>query len=94
MRAEHGDRAGGNLRKVLDEAGPLGTQALDHMTVMDNFVPDVDRHAELLQRLLDDVDGPDHAGAEPARLGKDHTQGDGLSRTTSCKKSSISLADR
>ena len=46
---------------------PFGLQAVDHIAVVDDLVADIDRRAVQRQRPLDDLDGPDHAGAEPAR---------------------------
>jgi len=43
-------------------------------------VPDIYGRAKLRERLLDDIDGPDHAGAETARLGEHHAHGSELSR--------------
>jgi len=80
VRAENGDRSGGHFRKVLDETCALCAQALDDVAVVNDFVSDVNGRAKLRERLLDDVDGPDHAGAETARLGEHHAHGRGLSR--------------
>ena len=75
VRTENGDRPGGHFRQVLDETRALRAQGLDDMAVVHDFMPDIDRRAKLCQRLLDDVDGPDYAGAEPARLRKHHMHG-------------------
>ena len=40
------------------------------MGVVNDLVPHEDRRAPLGQRLLDDLDGPVHAGAETARRGQ------------------------
>jgi hypothetical protein len=82
MRAENGDRAGGYFREVLDETCTFCAQALDDMAVVNDFVPDVYGRAKLRERLLDDVDGSDHAGAETARLGEHHAHGSGLFRVS------------
>jgi hypothetical protein len=79
VRAENGDRSGGHFRKVFDEARTLGAQAFDDMAVVNDFVTDVYGRAEFRERLLDDIDGPDHAGAETARLGEHHAHGSDLS---------------
>ena len=75
VRTENGDRPGGHFRQVLDETRALRAQGLDDMAVVHDFMPDIDRRAKLCQRLLDDVNGPDDAGAEPARLRKHHLHG-------------------
>jgi len=80
MRAENGDRSGGHFRKVLDETCALCAQALHDVAVVNDFVSDVNGRAKLRERLLDDVDGPDHAGAETSRLGENHAHGSGLFR--------------
>jgi hypothetical protein len=80
VRAENRDRSAGHFRKVLDETRALCAQALDDMAVVNDFVPDVYGRAKLRERPLDNVDGPDHAGAETARLGEHHAHGSALSR--------------
>jgi hypothetical protein len=82
MRAENGDRTDGHFREMLDEPCAFRAQALDDMAVVNDFVPHVDGRAKLRQRLLDDVDGADHAGAETARLGEHHAHGSELSRAS------------
>ena len=47
--------------------GAHGFEPLHHVAVVDNFVPDIDRRAPLADRLLNDLDGPVHAGAEAPR---------------------------
>ena len=42
------------------------------MLIMHDFVTNIDRRPVLLERTLDDLDRPDHAGTETARLGKNH----------------------
>ena len=53
--------------ELLDEHRALGLQALDHVAVVHDLVADVDRRAVALERLLDRIDRPHHAGAEAAR---------------------------
>ncbi len=48
---------------------PLARKRLDHMPVVHDLVPHIDRGAEFLERPLDDLDRPLDAGAEAARLG-------------------------
>ena len=66
--AEHRHRAVGNFIQLLDEDGALALELLDHMAVVDDLVADIDGRAEFLERPLDDLDRPDDAGAEAARL--------------------------
>ncbi len=46
----------------------MALQALDHVFVVHDLVPDIDRRAVLLQRALDDLDGTHDARAKAARL--------------------------
>ena len=80
MRAENGNRSGRDFRKVLDETRAFCTEALDDMTVVNDFVTDVHRRAKLRKRLLDDVDSPNDAGAESAGLGEHHAHSSDLAR--------------
>ena len=75
MRAEDRHRPVGNFGDVLDEARAFGLQGFDHVFVMDDLMPHIDRRAVFLQRALDDVDRPHDAGAEAARLGQHHIEG-------------------
>ena len=70
MRAEDRNRAVGNLGDVFDEPRALRLQQFDDVFVVDDLVAHIDRRAVFLQRALDDVDRPHHAGAEAARLGQ------------------------
>ena len=71
MGAEDGDAARRHLVHFLDEAHTLGAKPVDHMAVMDDFVPDVDRGAIKRQGPLDDLYRPLDAGAEASGLGQD-----------------------
>ena len=72
-----------DLVELFDEPRTFGAQALDHVPVVDDLVADVDRRAVLLERPLDDLDGPDDPGAKAAGLREDHSHGRTLSRTGS-----------
>ena len=72
VRAEDRDRAGGHFREMLDEPRTFGAQALDDVAVVHDLVAHVDRRAEPLERVLDDVDRTDHARAKSARLREHH----------------------
>jgi len=82
MRTEDGDRPCGHFREVFDEARAFCAQALDDMAVVNDLVSNVDRGAKLRERLLDDVDGPDHAGAKAARLREHYPHRSVLFRAT------------
>ena len=62
------------LVELIDEDRPQRPQAGDHGFVMDDLVPDIDRCAVTLDRLLDHLDGPVHARAKSTGGGK--TEGD------------------
>ena len=49
------------------KTAPFGLQALHHIAVVHDLVAHIDRGAEALERLLDDLDGALDAGAEAAR---------------------------
>lgn len=74
VRAEDRRRAGWDLVERLDEHSALGTQALDDVLVVDDFVADIDGRSELLKRALDDIYGALDAGAKAARLGQNNSQ--------------------
>ncbi len=66
MGREHHRRVGivGDFGQFLDENRALGLQAVHHIAVMDDLVPDIDRGAIDGERPFHGVDGPNHAGAE------------------------------
>ena len=66
---------GGTSESFLDEHRALGLQAFDHVLVVHDLVPHIDRRAVFLQRALDDLDRAHHAGAETARLGQNDLHG-------------------
>ena len=72
MRREHHDAPRGNLVEFGDEARAFETQILDHETIMDNLMANVDGGAMQFKRSLDDIDGAVHARAKPAWLRKQH----------------------
>ena len=89
VRTENGDRTAGYFREVFDEARAFCAQAFDDMAVVNDFVSNVDGGAKLRERLLDDVNGPDHAGAKAARLREHHLHRSVLSRATTKMVDSI-----
>ena len=66
--AEHGHRMGWNLGQIVDEDRALVLQALDHVFVVHDLVPHVDRRAIFLERSLDDFDGTHDARTKSAGL--------------------------
>jgi hypothetical protein len=69
--AENGARAGRHLVQLVDEDRATGAQILNHVAIVHDFVTDIDRGAVLLQRALDNFDGPLDARAKAAGLGQD-----------------------
>ena len=65
----------GNGVQFLDEDGPHAAQPFDHVFVVHDLVPHIDRCAVLLQRQHHDLDGTVHARAETARLAQADGQG-------------------
>jgi hypothetical protein len=97
MRTEDGDRSCGYFREVFYEARAFCAQAFDDMAVVNNFMSNVDGGAKLRERLLDDVDRPDHAGTKAARLREHYPHRSVLFRATktvdSITKPCISLSN-
>jgi hypothetical protein len=60
---------------LCDESCSFGSQVLDHMLVMDYFVPHVDWCAELFEGLFDGINGTNDTGAEASGLGEDDFHG-------------------
>ena len=60
----------GHLVQFLDKSRAFSLQRLDHVAVVHDLVAHIDGPAIFLERVLDDVDRPHHAGAKPTRLGK------------------------
>jgi hypothetical protein len=70
-----------HLIQLIDEIGALGAQAFDDMTIMDDFVPNIDRGAVFIDRTLDDLDRAFDAGTKTTGLSEDNLHGsDTLSR--------------
>ncbi len=67
MGAEDRDLAFGDLVQLVDEFGTLGAQALDHVPVVHDLMPDIDRRPEFLDGPFDDFYRPLDAGAAPPR---------------------------
>ncbi len=72
VRGKHHDGALGDLVGLVDENCPRLGQGVDHVAVVHDLVPDVDRRAVFFQRTLDRLDRAVDAGAIPARLGQQH----------------------
>ena len=57
-----------NFLNAVHEDRALFLQLLDYEAVMDDFLADINRRAECLQRDANDVDRPHHPRAEASRL--------------------------
>ena len=68
MGAEYRDRQRRYFAQILDEDGALVLQAFDHVFIMDDLVPHIDRRAVFLERAFHDLDRAHDAGAEATRL--------------------------
>jgi hypothetical protein len=67
MGAENEDRARGNLRDGLNEDGATAAELLDHVSVVNDFVMNVNGRAVGFQGQFNDVDGTNHTRAKTAR---------------------------
>jgi hypothetical protein len=65
------ENADGSIRhslKALDKNNIALCEVLDYMTIVDNFVIDVDGRWKQLERALNNLHGPNHASAESSRI--------------------------
>ena len=74
MSAENDGRIVRHFIELFDKDRPLGFQAVHHITVVDDFVTDIDRCPKLIERTLDNLDCAINAGAETARCGDEQLQ--------------------
>ncbi len=65
---------GRDFMQFLNENRTLGFQPFHHITVMHDFVADIDRRTIGLQRQHDDLDRPVHARAKAARSAQPYRQ--------------------
>ena len=75
MRRKNDRGAVGHFVKLIDEHSPLRLQRVDHVTVMDNLVSDIDGRAMLFDRQFDDSDGAVDTGAKSARCSDKQVKG-------------------
>src|SRR5215471_2303578 len=73
MRAEDTHRPVRDVFDPVHEDDVPPAEILDYITIVDDFVKDVDRRLAIIQRALNNVDGPHHAGTEAARLGEHYS---------------------
>src|SRR5262249_37149390 len=70
VRAEDDGGAVGHLGELVHEHRAARAQAVDHETVVHDFVAHVDRRTERFQRALDDLDGAVDTGTKAAGIGE------------------------
>ena len=75
MRREDHRPVVGHFVELVDEHRAQLPQPVDDEAVVDDFVADIDRRAEPLERELDDLDRPVDPGAEAARGGDQDSEG-------------------
>ena len=71
---KNGGGAVGYFVQFLDKHRAHRAQPVDHMGVVDDFMPDIDRRAVLFQRPFDDGDGAHDPGAKSAGRGQNDAQ--------------------
>ena len=72
VRREHHDAACRHLIELVDKHGALGAQIVDHILVVHDFMPNVNRCAMHRERPLDDFDRAVNAGTKTTRLREDN----------------------
>ena len=60
----------GHIIQFFDKNCTQARQPIDHEAVMHNFMPDIDRCTEKLQRTLDDLNRPVNTGTETTGIGE------------------------
>ena len=85
-------RPSGTSSSSLTNTAPMPAQPVDDEAVVDDFVPDIDRRPEPLDRQLDDLDGAVDARAKAARRRDQHVErGLGQAHAARCKASLAAL---
>jgi hypothetical protein len=69
VSTEDGDGARGDLVNLVNEMRAFGTQPLDDMPIVDDFVADINRRSVFLERTLHDLDRSFDPRAESSGLG-------------------------
>ena len=75
MRGKDDGPVVGHLVELVDEHRAEIAQPVDDEAVMDDFMADIDRRSEPLERELDDLDRAVDSGAKAARCGDQHLEG-------------------
>src|SRR5690606_37719568 len=70
VRAEDHGGAVRHLVEFFHKHRAALLEVIHDKTVVDDFMPHVDRGAEILQRALHDLDGTVHTGTETTRIGE------------------------
>jgi hypothetical protein len=72
MRTENRHRAIRHLIELFDEARSLRFQTLNHVPIVHDLMPYIDRRAILLESTLYNLDRAFNARAKPTRLSQDY----------------------
>ena len=75
MGAKDSDRERRHLRQILDKDCAFVLKAFDHVFIVDDLVPHIDRRAIFLERALDDLNRTYNACAKSAGLGQIYFHG-------------------
>ena len=62
-----------NLVNRIDKNGTFALQFLNHKTIVDDLLADIDRRPKGFERDADNIDGTHHSGAEPTRFQQKQT---------------------
>src|SRR5205814_6540150 len=94
MGAENGDGTRRHLGEILDEDCAFVLQAFDHVFVVNDLVPHIDRRAIFFERTLDNLDRANDTRAKAAGLRKIHFHGTPVTKFAplSCRSPSRRLA--
>ncbi len=70
MRAEDCPGAARHFGESLDEAGTLGLQGFNNITIMDEFMPDIEGRVVFIECAFHDLDCTNNPGANPLGCAK------------------------
>jgi hypothetical protein len=84
VRGEHDGRTGRHLCELVDEHRTAGLEVGHHVCVVDDLLAHVHGPPALLERVLDDLDGPLDTRAERPRRGEQNRVGSRGGHEFSC----------
>ena len=85
MRGKDQNAAGRDVIQFFDENSAFFFQAVDDVSVVDDFVTDIYRFAEKRQSTLDGLDRTFDTGAESSGLGQNNFHGIMVPKGRDCK---------